>query len=780
MSFRAWWDAGFTDLIPVTPPGGIASAGSSLKEREAEFGKAPGMRNRDGEWHSYDWQKFAIDPDDFERYERSNANIGLRTKHYPALDIDCPDPMLATIVTNLALTHLGPAPARGRINSAKRTLLYRTDEPFKRMRLHLREEGGEPQLIEALGDGQQFVVAGTHPSGAAFAWDQTPDVFALTSVSGAQIDAFFRQVEVAAAALGYTTEREGKLKLASDGAPDTATLASDDVASVLAAVAALPNDNDFAPGRDDYLRVGYAIKAALPAHPAEAFEAFAEWAGRWEGNDRVEANDPKMVQQDWARMSPPFLVGAPWLFEQARAYGWTNAADVFAAEDLPPETRVTDAAVFSDAWLAARFLSKHGSDVRYCARLGGWMRWDGQRWAADENALVLEQVGQTCVVASKGAPQPERKRLGGDKTRRNVAAYAATDPAVAVAVDAFDTDPWLLNTPAGVVDLRTGLLEPASAGHLFTRCAAVGPEAGTPSLWLQFLLDATEGDHALVSYLQRLAGYALTGSTREHILAFLWGPGGNGKGVFLNTLCRSLGSYAAVAAMDTFTASRFDRHPADLASLFGARLVTAQETQEGRSWDEAKVKSITGGDPITARYMRQDFFTFEPQFKLLFAGNHKPRIQNLDDAMRRRFHLVPFVNKPTERDPDLADKLRGEWPQILQWAIDGCLAWQREGLNPPAGIIEATNAYFAAEDVVTQWCDEQAGPTDWTETRYLYDDYQMWCRASGIRPPTMQAFSAELEARGIAKRHAPTTRRSEFHLALAKPLTFPTQSKEVH
>ena len=173
------------------------------------------------------------------------------------------------------------------------------------------------------------------------------------------------------------------------------------------------------------------------------------------------------------------------------------------------------------------------------------------------------------------------------------------------------------------------------------------------------------------AYLRRIAGYCLTGSVSEHALFFLHGPGGNGKGVLVNTITDISGNYATVASMDTFTASQTDRHPTDMAMLRGARLVTAQETEEGRCWAESKIKSLTGGDPVTARFMRQDFFTYQPTFKLVIVGNHRPGIRNVDDAMRRRLHLIPFTYKPPRPDKDLPERLKAERPGISRLGSSG-------------------------------------------------------------------------------------------------------------
>jgi putative DNA primase/helicase len=189
------------------------------------------------------------------------------------------------------------------------------------------------------------------------------------------------------------------------------------------------------------------------------------------------------------------------------------------------------------------------------------------------------------------------------------------------------------------------------------------------------------------------------------VLVFLFGTGANGKSVFVSTVMGILGDYAIVAPMETFVASKYDRHPTEIAKLMGARLVVAQETQKGRRWDESKIKMLTGGDKLTGRFMRGDFFDFKPTHKLLISGNHKPSLRNVDEAIRRRLLLVPFVVQipAAERDPRLVDKLKAEWPAILRWMIDGCLEWRRDGLRVPAVVRTATDEYLADNDTLAQW-----------------------------------------------------------------------------
>ena len=257
----------------------------------------------------------------------------------------------------------------------------------------------------------------------------------------------------------------------------------------------------------------------------------------------------------------------------------------------------------------------------------------------------------------------------------------------------------------------------------------------------------------MIDYVQRMAGYALTGVTSEHAFFFCYGRGANGKGTLINTLTGIMSDYSAVAEMETFTASNTDRHSTDVAMLRGARFVTAQETEEGRRWAEAKIKSMTGGDPITARYMRQDNFTFIPRFKLVIAGNRKPGLRGVDEAIRRRIHLVPFgVTIPVaERDLALFDKLKAEWPGILAWAIEGCLKWQAIGLNPPAAVRDATAEYLDAEDTINLWLEEHCvrEPNAWTPSSVLFASWKAHAERCGEPEGSQRRFVQMLEAKGF-------------------------------
>lgn len=425
------------------------------------------------------------------------------------------------------------------------------------------------------------------------------------------------------------------------------------------------------------------------------------------------------------------------------------AAEIGAAPDaLPPQ--------FSEDALALRFSGAHANDLRFVDLWGRWLAWDGCRWSKDATRHVFDKVRKVCRAASSECADDVKQRLAirltSGQTVYAVENLARCDRRQAATVEQWDSDSWLLNTPGGIVDLHTGILRNAKREDYCTKITGGAPGGDCP-LWLAFLDRITAGERELQYFLQRMAGYILTGATYEHALFFLYGTGANGKSVFINTISGAMGDYAKTAPIETFIASSGEHHPTDIAGLQGARLVTSVETEDGRRWAENKLKALTGGDRIAARFMRQDFFEFLPQFKLVIAGNHKPGLRTVDEAMRRRFNLLPFtVTIPaSERDAKLTDKLQAEWPGILQWAIEGCLAWQREGLNAPAIVKGATADYFTAEDALGQWIEECCveGRKYWTAGATLFANWREWCERSAEHPGSQKRFSQALQVRGF-------------------------------
>lgn len=337
-----------------------------------------------------------------------------------------------------------------------------------------------------------------------------------------------------------------------------------------------------------------------------------------------------------------------------------------APDPRPPE--------FSDDALALRFAEVHEPDLRFVAAINKWFIWEGNRWAPDETLRGFDDARKICRAAASECNEGKlRKVLASAATVAAVERLARADRRLAATMAQWDSDPWLLNTPDGIINLKTGSIRAAHREDYVTKITRAGPRGKCP-VWRAFLERVTDGDNELQAFIARVIGYCLTGVTREHALFFNFGLGSNGKTTLIETIAGMLGDYALPAPIDMFTASKFEKHSTDVAGLQGARFVTASETEQGRPWAEARIKLLTGGEEISARLMRRDNIRFLPQFKLVVTGNHKPRLSSQDEAIRRRLYLIPFnvTIGRDERDQCLPERLRSEWPGIMDWAIEGC------------------------------------------------------------------------------------------------------------
>ena len=425
--------------------------------------------------------------------------------------------------------------------------------------------------------------------------------------------------------------------------------------------------------------------------------------------------------------------------------------------DSETASPVAGAEECSDDALALAFTERYKDSLRYTAAWNKWHeRTASSRWREDTTLHVFEKARALCRDAAADIKSSKIRRVvASAHTVASVEKLARYDRKHAASPEQWDADPFLLCTPDGVVDLRTGEGRATKPEDYVTKQTAVSPGGSHPR-WDEFMRWVTGGDTEYAFFLQRVAGYCATGSTREHALFFGYGTGGNGKGTWLGALSGILADYATVAPIDTFTEQRGERHPTELAMLRGARLVTSQETERGRRWAESRVKALTGGDPITARFMRQDFFTFQPEFKLVIVGNEKPSIDSVDEAIRRRLYLLPFDQQITadRRDEMLGEKLRREWPGILKWVIEGCLAWQERGLMPPNRVTVATQAYLADQDSLGAWIEEACtvGPHEWDSSARLYGSWATWAGSAGEKAGSMKEFSGQLQKKGFSQK----------------------------
>jgi putative DNA primase/helicase len=404
---------------------------------------------------------------------------------------------------------------------------------------------------------------------------------------------------------------------------------------------------------------------------------------------------------------------------------------------------------------AIDFARLHAGHLRFCHDSGIWYEWDGSIWRPNRTGIAFHWARE--LVRELGAREPDKVRYVTSKVSFSSAVERASrsDPALATTSEEWDRDPMLLGTPGGTVNLRTGALRPPNPTDYITKSVAVAPaDTADCPLWQRFLNEAAGGDAELVRFLQQWCGYSLTGDVTEQALVFVHGPGGTGKSVFINVMTAIMDAYAATPTMEALTVSKGERHTTDIAMLRGARMATASETEHGRPWAESRIKQLTGADSVTARFMRQDNFTFKPIFKLLVVGNAKPRLRNADDAMYRRFNIVPFVHKPEHPDRHLEEKLKGEWPAILRWAIDGCLAWQNNGLARPAAVRTATGKYFADQDLWTQWLEEECDAEPGNRWKMagsgeLFQSWSAYAKAASVEAGTRVDFAEKLEAQGF-------------------------------
>lgn len=487
--------------------------------------------------------------------------------------------------------------------------------------------------------------------------------------------------------------------------------------------------------------------------------------------------------------------------KDGQSEGRMTLADVLGleiAEPMAPDGPVT----CSELGNARRIIAMHGEDIRHCKAMPGtgWLVWDGNRWAPDHSGQVVRWVKRlpevlraeadtaerqakeiqafvaaaAAVAESEGTDAPDTTqdseraaslhrraksyrewapRCESAGTIRATVGLLETESTVPVTLPELDADPWQLGTPSGIVDLRTCDSRPAHRMDLLTRQTGALMVDTPCRVWDGFLLDIMDGDAAMVSYLQRAVGYSLIGVTTEQVLFICHGSGANGKSTFLETLRHVLGDYARNCPADSFVGRKDGQIPNDLAMLAGARLVTASETAEGKPLDEALVKAMTGGEPVTARYLNREFFEFTPSFSVWLATNHKPRVKGTDHGIWRRLHLIPFgvTIDRDKMDRKLGGKLRAEAGAILRWAVDGARAWQEYGLCPPATVVDATKEYRAEQDVVAEFLEQCCvlSSTLSTPSAELYSVYAAWCRETGEFQRSSRWLVLQLGSRGL-------------------------------
>ncbi len=443
--------------------------------------------------------------------------------------------------------------------------------------------------------------------------------------------------------------------------------------------------------------------------------------------------------------------------------------------------------------------------MRFCHPWGKWFVWDRCRWRDDDTGEAIRRAKQTVaqmyaeanervqllngsMTSETPAEDSLRQQLEAAQADRNWALksemaprinamleMARSEPGIPVVPDDLDRDVWLFNVCNGTLDLRTGDLRQHRRQDNLTRLCAIDyqPDATCP-LWEGFLARIFKENQELIVFMQRLLGRCLSGDVSEQILPIFWGEGSNGKSVLVSVMASVLGSdYALKGNTDLLTEHRSERHPTELAQLFGKRLVVCSETSQRRRLNEALVKDLTGGERVLARRMREDFWEFSPTHKVFLLTNHKPIVVGTDHGIWRRLRLVPFevkfwdpadpankkrrdLPKELKADKQLLAKLEAERKGILAWLVRGCLGWQKDGLTVPAKVVEATNAYRNAEDLLGHFIEERchvdtADPNAKCRASVLFDAYCAWCEVNREKEMSQRAFGEAMTLRGFER-----------------------------
>lgn len=428
----------------------------------------------------------------------------------------------------------------------------------------------------------------------------------------------------------------------------------------------------------------------------------------------------------------------------------------------------------TDLGNAERLRDGYGHVIKYVGTWQKFLAWDGTRWKLDSVKQVERWAKKTvrkirheaAKAAQENLPDVDAEELWGwakaSEGRQkilNMIALLASETGIAIDHTALDSDPWKLNCSNGTVNLKTGELVPHNPDDLITKSTGVEypTEAGDdPLLWLETLHTIFEGNAELLAFVHKLFGLSLIGEVYEHILPIFWGVGANGKSVVIETIMAAMGDYAMKAPSGMLLAKRNESHPTEIADLHGRRLVAVVESGEGRRLDEALVKELTGGDTLRARRMREDFWEFPPSHLPIMVTNHKPIVRGVDHGIWRRLRLVPFtVTIPEEKqDKKLKEKLREELPQILRWAVSGCLLWQREGLTPPASVLAATDEYRSDNDTIGLWLEErcECDPSYETKASDLWRSFKNWLEDNDERKVGSKTFYQRMGERFAVRR----------------------------
>lgn len=410
---------------------------------------------------------------------------------------------------------------------------------------------------------------------------------------------------------------------------------------------------------------------------------------------------------------------------------------------------------------AAHLVRKEYSDIiRYVPERGEWIYKIDKTWEWDRSGYV-ESLIRGLLDRLKGG---DAKWRGASPTIRHIKVIAQSDGALQASIDQIDARPLLLGTPTKVFNIKKGKPITPRSGTYVTLRTSVDPDPHKDCpLWKRFIRQICQSDTDAIDYVQRWCGYITTGSIKEHALLVIFGPGGNGKSVLSNTIATIMGDYHKEAAAETFVESKAFRHDSALAHIASARFVTSGETDQDGGWNEATMKRAVGGDPVTARFLYRNPFTYRPTYKIWVTTNHLPRLKSVGPAMRRRIHLLELDFVPKKPDVDLEERLKKEHAAILAWMLEGAREWLKQGLNPPPSVVRATDQYFEEQDTLGLWLHEKTRRIDDVRTpaSVLCDSYNRFLKSRNLSEVHPSVFGRLMGARGLQSVHAKAHKDAE-------------------
>lgn len=766
------------DLLPVVSDTRLPI---SPRSRMKDAGKTPSVVNGEGhivglsKWtgqHTTAAQVRAWSKDD-------RLGICVQTREVRAFDVDISDPAISAEVRSLVEMLAGSLPCRSRSNSGKLLLAFRMAGQFPKQRI-ITDTG----MIEFLANGQQFIAVGTHPSGVRYEWDGLD--FGIPTLTPDEFTAIWQGL---ALTYGVAPVESTERAVTSHDSP-VAGLTEADARTLLAVL-------DPAMPYDDWLKVGQALH----------HESRGAWLHLWiEWSQGAEYPGDDVLEYKWSgfgRNSGAAVTAGTLIHMAKAATGGVGvqlslnapaAPDEFPIIEVDPEeaNRVQRKGIpeakhlTTDQANAGRIVGKFGKRLIVVA--GQWYAWTGCRWEKDDgevyryacrlSKLIHAEADGWMAKPTTSAEEKERNSKIAEaltkwaqKSEMKSAIEAAVGLAkkmLAVGEDQIDRNPWLLNCANGTVDLRTGVLKKHDPDDFITKLVplAYDPAVRSP-VWDGVLARVTleEGmtTRPLVRFLQRWFGYCATGSTREQSFVVHYGQGSNGKSTILDTVAEVLGDYAATGAPGLLVGNGKDRHPTEIADLFGRRMVTVHETGEGGHLKEDTVKQLTGGDKVKARFMRADFFEFDPTHKLQMLTNHKPIIKGQDNGIWRRVLLMPYMARWASaeevnagrahfiKDTRIAEQLKAEIQGVLTWVVEGARSWFQDGLQPPDTVLAASKDYQTEQDRIGQFVREccelgkdLSAPLA-GDFGGVYDTYRSWCGDGGFHALSKMRLVQELE-----------------------------------